>query len=77
MPERSGAVRLPAAALRQSYEEYWVQPEDGAPIRVLLLGPTEGPDGTEWVRISAPGIAAGDRFRLFDSPPSLGDGAVQ
>ena len=38
IPERSGAVLLPAAAVRESYEEYWVDPVDSEPIRVLLLG---------------------------------------
>lgn len=64
MPERGGAVRLPAAAVRHSYEEYWVEPVDGEPVRVLLLGRDQDPDGTQWLRVSGPGIQAGDRVRV-------------
>jgi len=63
MPERSGAVLLPEAAVRRSYEEYWVEPLDGKPIRVLVLGREERAAGT-WLRISSPELAAGARVRV-------------
>ncbi|MCF7989702.1 MAG: efflux RND transporter periplasmic adaptor subunit [Thiohalocapsa sp.] len=62
-PERSGAVLLPARAVRHSYEEYWVEPVDGAPIRVLLLGRAKADSG-DLLRVSSPDIVPGDRFRL-------------
>jgi RND family efflux transporter MFP subunit len=64
MPDRSGAVLLPEAALRRSYEEYWVEPVKGDPVRVLLLGREEQADGT-WLRVSSPQLAPGDRVRLL------------
>ncbi len=67
LPERSGAVELPAEAVRSTFEEHWVQPEDGEPVRVLLLGSADGPDGGQRLRISAPGLDPGDRFRLWPS----------
>jgi RND family efflux transporter MFP subunit len=60
LPERTGAVLLPAAAVEERYEEAWVTREDGARIRVTLLGSTE--DGQ--VRLAGDGIRPGDRFRL-------------
>ena len=62
LPERSGAVSLPRAALERSYEEHWVTREDGERLPVVELGA----DGTdpERVRVSSPGIRPGDRFRL-------------
>jgi RND family efflux transporter MFP subunit len=70
MPERSGAVLLPAAAVRESYEEYWVDPVDGEPIQVLLLGRHDGPDGPR-LRVSSPRIRPGDRF-LMSGPHVTG-----
>jgi RND family efflux transporter MFP subunit len=63
LPERSGAVMLPAEALERSYEEYWVTREDGERLRVTVLGRVES-GGTELMRVASPHIAAGDRFRL-------------
>ena len=65
LPERSGAIELPAAAVRSSFEEHWVQPEDGEPIRVLLLGSTDGPSGDHRLRVSAPELRPGDHFRVW------------
>jgi len=61
LPEVAGAVILPAAAVRSSFEEYWVQPLAGTPISVVLLGRVTRADG-EYVRVSSPRIAPGDRF---------------
>lgn len=63
LPERTGAVMLPAAAVEQSYEEYWVTREDGQRLQVVKLGNHAGADGT-WLRIASPVISPGDRFRL-------------
>ena len=69
IPERSGAVLLPPAAVRQSYDEYWVHPENGDPVRVVLLGRFSGPDGDR-LRVSGPGVTPGTRVLL-----STGDSA--
>ena len=61
VPEQTNAVLLPAAAVEQSYDEYWLTRENGERIRVVRLG--SGPGG-ESVRVSAPGIKPGDKFRL-------------
>lgn len=65
VPERSGAVLLPAGAVERSYEEFWVTREDGERLRVMLLGNAQGPEGKH-LRIAAPGLAPGQRFRLPD-----------
>lgn len=61
IPERSGAVSVPRAALGASYEEHWVLRADGTRLPVLLLGPDR--DATGRVRVSAPGLAPGDLLR--------------
>ena len=61
VPEQTNAVLLPAAAVEQSYDEYWLTRENGERIRVVRLG---GGPGRESVRVSARGIQPGDRFRL-------------
>jgi multidrug efflux pump subunit AcrA (membrane-fusion protein) len=63
LPERTGAVMLPEAAVEESYEEFWVTREAGERVRVMVLGRNRGEDGAR-VRISAPEIAPGDRFLL-------------
>jgi RND family efflux transporter MFP subunit len=64
LPERTGAVMLPEAAVAESYEEFWVTREDGTRVRVLVLGRSHGADGEPHLRIAAPGLAAGERFRV-------------
>jgi RND family efflux transporter MFP subunit len=63
LPERTGAVMLPKAAVEQSYDEHWVTRADGQRVRVLVLGRTHG-EGGERLRVASPDIAAGERFRL-------------
>jgi hypothetical protein len=63
MTERSGAVLLPESAVRKSYEEYWVDPLEGEPIRVLVLGRESDEDGT-WLRVSSPLLTPGERVAL-------------
>jgi hypothetical protein len=62
LPERSGAVSVPRTALHKSYEEYWLTREDGTRLPVLLLGPDR--DAPERVRVTAPGLAPGQKIRV-------------
>lgn len=64
LPERTGAVMLPPAAVERSYEELWVTREDGRRLRVMLLGSNAGADG-ERLRVASPDIEPGQRFRLL------------
>jgi len=64
LPERSGAVLLPAGVVESGYEEFWVIREDGQRLRVMLLGSEPGPAG-EQLRVAAPGLEPGQRFRLL------------
>jgi RND family efflux transporter MFP subunit len=63
LPERTGAVLLPAAAVERSYEELWVTREDGERVRVMLLGPGDEANGPR-LRVASPDIEPGQRFRL-------------
>jgi RND family efflux transporter MFP subunit len=62
LPEASGAVSLPPAALGSSYEEAWIIREDGERLPVLRLGPDARDPGL--VRVVAPGLKPGDRVRI-------------
>jgi len=66
LPTASGAVLLPAQAVEESYEEYWVTREDGKRIRVVRLGTLSGPDGA-LVQVASPLIKPGDRFQRLRS----------
>lgn len=70
LPERTGAVTLPEAAVERSYEEHWVTRENGARLRVLLLGPDRDHPGH--LRVSAPDLQPGDRVRLPQVAPPGG-----
>lgn len=63
LPEQSGAVLLPAAAVRKSFEEHWVEPVQGEPVQVVVLGEVTGPDGPR-LRVSSPALVAGTPVRL-------------
>ncbi len=62
LPFDTGAVMLPASALLQRYEQYWLRRPDGEEVRVVYLGRETSPDG-ERVRVAAPEVAPGDRFQ--------------
>ena len=64
LPERTGAVLLPSAAVERSYDELWVTREDGERLQVMLLGNAVGPDGKR-LRVASPDIEPGQRFRLI------------
>lgn len=60
VPDPSGAVLIPAAAVAERYEEFWLTRVNGERVRVLFLG--DGPDNTYRVRASE--LNAGDEFRV-------------
>jgi RND family efflux transporter MFP subunit len=62
LPFDTGAVMLPASALLQRYEQYWLRRPGGEEVRVVYLGREASPDGDR-VRVSSPEIATGDRFQ--------------
>ncbi len=62
IPLNSGAVTLPESALLHRYEQYWLQRPDGEAVKVVYLGREEGAGGG-FVRVAAPEVKAGDRFR--------------
>ena len=60
MPDPSGSVLIPAAAVAERYEEFWLTRANGEKIRVLFLG--NGPGNT--YRVRAAKLNPGDKFRL-------------
>lgn len=56
-----GTVRVPRQALHGSYEEHWLVREDGTRVPVTVLSDLAA--DTDTVKVSAPGLAPGDRFR--------------
>lgn len=63
VPLRTGAVLVPEKALSQRYEQYWLSRPDGTEVRVVYLG-RSGSEGSDWVRVVAPEVRPGDRFRV-------------
>ena len=61
LPFDTGAVMLPATALQQRYEQYWLKRPDGEEVRVVYLGREASPEGDR-VRISSPAVRPGDQF---------------
>ncbi len=66
LPLQSGAVLVPADALVQRYEEYWLQRTDGEEVSVVYLGRAKDETGAgqALVRVSSPEVHPGDRFLL-------------
>lgn len=63
IPQRGGAVLVPQSALEQRYEQYWLTRPEGEQVRVVYLGRADDGAGG-WVRVTAPEVKPGDRFRL-------------
>jgi RND family efflux transporter MFP subunit len=63
LPERTGAVLLPRAAVEERYEEFWLTREDGSQVQVMRLGDA-GDQGPDLLRVASPHVRAGERFRL-------------
>lgn len=69
LPERTGAVLLPAAAVESSYDEFWVTRQNGERVQVVRLGVHSGENenpGNRLLRVAAPGLKPGDAFRLIN-----------
>lgn len=60
LPDPSGTVLVPAAALVERYQEFWLVRATGQREKVAYLG--KGPDDT--VRIRASHVKSGDKFQL-------------
>lgn len=69
MADPMHALRVPAAAVVERYEEDWLTRKDGQQVRVIVLGPAMAPEGDDrqWLRIISPDVRSGDLFLL---PPS-------
>jgi RND family efflux transporter MFP subunit len=61
IPMQTGAVLVPAHALQQRYEQYWLKRPDGSEVSVVYLGRSKHPDDG-WVRVVSPDIKPGDQF---------------
>ena len=64
IPDENNTFTLPARALDERYEQYWLQRENGERIKVVYLGKDDqqGKLGDAMVRISSPLIKPGDKF---------------
>jgi RND family efflux transporter MFP subunit len=60
VPDPSGAVLVPASAVVERYEEFWLTRHDGKKVRVVFLG--NGPQGA--IRVRSPEISHGDKFKV-------------
>jgi RND family efflux transporter MFP subunit len=70
MPDPMHAFLVPAPALVERYEDHWLTRQDGSRVRVIVLGPTIGPDkDKEWIRITSADLKTGDIFSLPPAEP--------
>ncbi|VAW80897.1 hypothetical protein MNBD_GAMMA15-1271 [hydrothermal vent metagenome] len=60
LPDASGAVLVPVAAVQERYEQHWVTGTDKVERAVVYLGEIEQ-DGQRWARVVSPQLKAGDR----------------
>lgn len=60
MPDPTGALLVPPAALIERYQENWLTKQDGSQVRAVVLGP--GPDGLK--RVVSSSVKPGERLRL-------------
>ncbi len=62
LPDPLGGLLVPAPAVEERYEEHWLTRADHTRIRVIVLGPaSDDHSGTPMLRVSTPGLHAGDR----------------
>ncbi|KMY69307.1 hypothetical protein AAU61_04885 [Desulfocarbo indianensis] len=61
MPDPSGAVLVPASAVKVRYQETWLLRPDGSQVKVMVLGP--GPEN-DTLRVASPEIRPGQQFQL-------------
>jgi multidrug efflux pump subunit AcrA (membrane-fusion protein) len=59
-PDPTGAILVPAPAVTERYEEFWLTRANGEKIRVQYLG--KGPQNN--ARVRSPKVKPGDKFRL-------------
>lgn len=60
LSDEAGSVLVPAEAVEERYEEFWMVRESGERVKVFVLGKTaEG-----LLRVRAENVAAGQRFKL-------------
>jgi RND family efflux transporter MFP subunit len=60
LPDPSGAVLVPAGAVLERYEEFWLTRHNGEKVRVVLLG-----NGTKsTARVRSPEVKPGQRFKV-------------
>jgi hypothetical protein len=62
LPDRAGTFIISEKALNKRFEEVWVEPKNGQPMRVKLLGNVENGK----VRIASPTIRNKDQFKIFN-----------
>ncbi|WP_456386192.1 efflux RND transporter periplasmic adaptor subunit [Desulfolithobacter sp.] len=61
LPDPLGGLLVPAPAVEERYEEYWITRSDHSRIRVIVLGPApDDHSGVPMLRISSSGLQAGD-----------------
>lgn len=60
LPDKTGAVLVPASAVKERYEQHWVKPREDEELAVTLLGEfTE--EGKTWARILSDQLKPGDQ----------------
>jgi len=62
LPDPAGTFFISEKALDKRFEEVWLKPKNGQPIRVKLLGNA----GNGKVRISSPSINNNSQFKIFN-----------
>ncbi len=63
LPDTTGAVLVPAAAVVGRYEQYWVKNSEGSELAVTLLGELTVADDT-WARITSDSLKPGDQVLI-------------
>ncbi len=63
LPDASGAILVPAAAVQERYEQHWVTGVDKVERNVVYLGDVEL-EGQRWARVVSVDLKPGDRVLL-------------